>query len=106
MEPRIPSGSWCLFRRGRPVGSRNGRILLVQFSSLIDPEHGGKFTVKKYHSEKRQSDDGWQHEHIELRPINLAYTPIPVTENEAENMRIIGEFVAVVRSGSDEGKNR
>ena len=47
MEPRIPSGSWCLFRRGRPGGSRNGRILLVQFSSMIDPEHGGKFTVKK-----------------------------------------------------------
>jgi SOS-response transcriptional repressor LexA len=99
MEPRIPSGSWCLFRRGRPVGSRNGRILLVQFSSLIDPEHGGKFTVKQYHSEKQQTEDGWRHEHIELRSLNPAFTPIHVTEGEAENLRIVGEFLAVVRPG-------
>jgi hypothetical protein len=31
MEPLIPDGSWCLFRPCRP-GSREGRIVLVQFA--------------------------------------------------------------------------
>ena len=33
MEPLIPDGSWCLFRPC-PAGSREGRIVLVQFASL------------------------------------------------------------------------
>ena len=31
MEPLIPDGSWCLFRPC-PAGSREGRIVLVQFA--------------------------------------------------------------------------
>ena len=104
MEPKIPSGSWCLFRRSLVVGSRHRRILLVQFSSMTDSEHGGKFTVKMYHSEKRQAEDGWRHDHIELRPLNPAYTPIHVTAEEAENLRIVGEFVAVVSPKKDDGE--
>jgi phage repressor protein C with HTH and peptisase S24 domain len=51
MEPIIPDGSWCLFRPC-PVGSREDRIVLVQFASPAVGENGGRFTVKKYHSEK------------------------------------------------------
>jgi hypothetical protein len=51
MEPLIPDGSWCLFRPC-PAGSREGRIVLVQFASLGAGENGGRFTVKKYHSDK------------------------------------------------------
>ncbi len=49
MEPLIPDGSWCLFRPC-PAGSREGRIVLVQFVSLSAGENGDRFTVKKYHS--------------------------------------------------------
>jgi hypothetical protein len=46
MVPKIPSGARCLFRE-RPAGSREGRIVLVQFHSMSDPEGGGRYTLKK-----------------------------------------------------------
>ena len=94
MEPRIPSGSWCLFRRC-PAGSREGRILLIQFHSMSDPENGGRYTIKKYHSKKVVSENEWTHEIIELRPINPEYDSIPVVEQEVNNLLIIGEFIQV-----------
>jgi hypothetical protein len=33
MEPLIPDGSWCLFRPC-PAGSREDRVVLMQFASL------------------------------------------------------------------------
>jgi hypothetical protein len=33
--------------------------------------------VKKYHSSKTVTEEGWQHNHIELRPLNPDYDPIP-----------------------------
>ncbi|MGA8597124.1 MAG: S24 family peptidase, partial [Bryobacteraceae bacterium] len=44
MEPRIPDGSWCVFRRG-VVGSRNNRLVLVRNSELADEN---RYTVKRY----------------------------------------------------------
>ena len=44
MEPRIPYGSRCLFRKDRG-GSREGRLLLVQVNTHLDPENGGRYTV-------------------------------------------------------------
>jgi hypothetical protein len=57
MEPLIPDGSWCLFRPC-PAGSREGRIVLVQFASLSAGENAGRVTVKKYHLEKTVTADG------------------------------------------------
>ena len=81
MEPKIKDGSWNLFRPC-PQGSREGRIVLVQFNSMGDPENGGRFTVKKYHSVKTLSEDAWQHDRIELLPLNPDYDPIPVAPHE------------------------
>lgn len=97
MEPKIPSGSWCLFQPC-PAGSRSGRILLVQFKTMTDPENGGRYTVKKYHSEKQQAEDGWSHQSITLLPTNREYQPIKVTENEAPELLVVGEFVRVVET--------
>ncbi len=49
MEPRIPDGSLCVFRRN-VVGSRNGRLVLVRNSELADEN---QYTVKRYKSEKK-----------------------------------------------------
>jgi hypothetical protein len=97
MEPKIPSGSWCLFRQC-PAGSREGRIVLVQFHSMSDPEGGARYTVKKYHSDRVVTEDGWSHQRIQLRPLNPdpKFQPILVTETEAPELIIVGEFVAVV----------
>jgi phage repressor protein C with HTH and peptisase S24 domain len=95
MEPKIPSESWCLFRQC-PAGSRNGRILLVQFNTMTDPEGGGRYTLKKYHSEKTMTEDGWQHEQVQLLPLNKAYQPIDVNEHEASELTVVGEFLEVL----------
>jgi SOS-response transcriptional repressor LexA len=95
MEPKIPDGSWCLFRKC-PPGSREGKIVLVQFSALGDVATGGRFTVKKYHSEKTVTDDSWAHQRIQLLPLNSGYKPIEVEPQEAEQMIVVGEFIGVL----------
>ena len=94
MEPLISDGSWCLFRPC-PAGSREGRIVLVQFSTLGTGDNGGRFTVKKYHAEKSVTADGWRHESIQLLPLNPAFEPIGLEPEDAADLMIVGEFVRV-----------
>jgi SOS-response transcriptional repressor LexA len=61
-----------------------------------DPENGGRFTVKKYQSVKRVTEDDWKHEHIELVPLNRDYDPIIVTPHEATEMVVVGEWVSSI----------
>ena len=100
MEPLIPDGSWCLFRPC-PAGSREGRIVLVQFASLGVGENGGRFTVKKYHSEKTVTADGWRHDRIQLLPVNPAFEAIEIEPEAAGDMMIVGEYLSPI--GSLEG---
>jgi superfamily II DNA or RNA helicase/HKD family nuclease/SOS-response transcriptional repressor LexA len=95
MEPLIPDGSWCLFRPC-PAGSREGRIVLVQFASLGAGENGGRFTVKKYHSEKTVTADGWRHDRIQLLPVNPAFEAITLEPEDADALTIVGEFSKLV----------
>jgi SOS-response transcriptional repressor LexA len=95
MEPKIRDGSWCLFRPC-PAGSRKGRIVLVQLKSHGDSENGGRFTIKKYDSVTRVSEDEWSHEQIELLPRNRDYDPIPIDPDEASEMLIAGEYVLTI----------
>lgn len=95
MEPRIPSDSWCLFRPC-PAGSREGRLLLVQVNTQTDPEDGGRYTVKRYHAIKRATEDSWEHQAIQLQSLNQDYPPIEVSREEADDLRVIGEFLGVI----------
>jgi hypothetical protein len=96
MEPRIPSGSYCVFRSG-VVGSRQGKIVLVQHNEISDPDTGGSFTVKEYWSEKKFESDGtWRHEKIVLKPLNKAYEPIVLFESAEGEIQLKAEFVAVL----------
>ncbi len=91
MEPLIPDGSWCLFRRC-PAGSREGRIVLVQLATDGAGEGGGRFTVKKYHSEKSVTADGWRHRRIQLVPVNPDFEPIEIPPEDAADLTIVGAF--------------
>ena len=91
MEPLIPDGSWCLFRPC-PAGSREGRIVLVQLGTDGAGEHGGRFTVKKYHSEKTVNADGWQHERIQLLPLNPTFAPITLELQNADDVLVVAEL--------------
>lgn len=91
MEPRIPDGSLCVFRRG-VVGSRNGRLVLVRNSEVADDN---QYTVKRYRSEKRITEDGFQHTRIRLESLNPDYPSWDLDDDE-EKYQVIAEFVRVL----------
>ncbi len=65
MNKIIPNGSICLFRK-YSGGSRNGKIVLVEHTSIQDPDFGSGYTVKEYHSKKNIDGDQWNHQSITL----------------------------------------
>jgi superfamily II DNA or RNA helicase/SOS-response transcriptional repressor LexA len=100
MEPRIPDGSYCLFRA--PVtGTRQGRVVLVQHRGVQDPETGGCFTVKVYESEKADSGETWSHKRITLRPINKSFQPIVLTPDDEGSVNVVAELVGVLDHSSN-----
>lgn len=97
MNRRIPNGAWCLFKHS-PVGSRNGKVVLVQLHDRQDPETGGRFTIKLYRSEKRATEASWEHESIVLRPdsTNSGFSDILLKRDETTSYTVVGELVAVI----------
>ncbi|MEO8050142.1 MAG: S24 family peptidase [Acidobacteriota bacterium] len=92
MEPLIPDGSLCVFRKG-VTGSRQGRLVLVE---ALDEPGNDRYTVKRYRSEKRQIDAGeWSHERISLEPLNPAFEAWDLDPQE-DRYRILAEFVQVL----------
>jgi uncharacterized protein len=68
-------------------------------SANHDPETGGQLTVKLHESTKVTSpDDSWRHGSIVLRPDSTlpGYEPIILTGDQADDLRIIAELVAVL----------
>ena len=66
-----PDGSLNIFR-APVVGSRQGKIVLVELVGVHE-----KYTVKKYTSRKiRPADDEWEHESIRLEPLNPEFEPL------------------------------
>jgi type III restriction enzyme len=96
MEPRMFDGDFCVFR-AKPGGSRQGKIVLVQYRGPADPETGGSFTVKRYSSEKASAGDGeWRHSRITLSPLNPAFQPIVLTPEADGEVQVVAEWVAVL----------
>ena len=101
MEPRIPDGSYCLFRS--PVtGTRQGRTVLVQLRDAVDPDTDQRFTVKRYRSEKTADEFGWRHVKIVLEPINPEFQPIELKTEDEEAVAVVAELVEVIGSGPPE----
>lgn len=98
MEPTIHNGDYVVFR-ANPTGTRQGKTVLAQYRGPADPDTGGAFTVKRYSSEKSATGPGtWQHTRVVLAPTNRSYEPIILFASDAEHVRIIAEFVAVLRA--------
>ena len=98
MEPAITDGAFCVFQHP-VVGSRQGRVVLVQKRDFSDVETGGSYTVKRYHSTKTDDDTGWQHELIELIPDNPDRETFPVlrfTRTADADLQVIAEFIGVL----------
>lgn len=93
MEPEIPDGSLCVFRAS-VVGSRQGKRLLVE--NFAESDSGGqRYTVKRYYSEKRHSEDGeWSHTVVRFEPLNPEFEAWEITEDH--QCRVLGEFIRVL----------
>jgi len=91
MEPRIPDGSLNLFRLN-PVGSRQGKILLIQRFGVTDET--ARYTVKKYTSKKVYSgEDEWRHEQIRLEPLNPEFE---AWDAEPTDFAVVAEWLRVL----------
>ena len=90
MYPDIKDGDICVFEWYNQVGgTREGDIVLAECDGIDDD-----CTIKKYHSVKVQTEEGWRHEKIELIPLNKDYDVIELDENS--KYRTIGIFKCVL----------
>jgi len=96
MEPLIPNGSLCLFRRN-VAGTRQGRVVLVQDRHILDPDTGGSVTIKRY---RRVTDvtDAQSRETvvIHLVPENPDYQPIVLAGVPEGELAVVAEFLEVL----------
>lgn len=97
MNKRIPNGSICIFKKIE-AGTRNGKIVLVENRDVQDPDFNSAFTVKTYSSQKRVTEEGWEHTEIILKPNSYddSYSDIIIDSENADSMSIVGEFVTVL----------
>ena len=95
MLPKIKDGDLCVFERysTEKGGSREGKIVLTQCKDK-DMDYDCRYTIKKYHSEKLQDDEGWKHTKIELIPLNIEYNVIELSEQS--EYRTIGILKCVL----------
>lgn len=91
MEPRIHDGSLNLFRF-EPVGSRQGKILLIERRAVLDET--ARYTVKRYRSEKTEDEKTgeWAHERIRLEPLN----PLEAWDVEPNDSAVVAEWLRVI----------
>lgn len=98
MNRRIPNGSWCLFRQYKG-GSRDKQIVVAEHRDIADLDTGTHVTVKRYRSTKIETGtDEWRHGRISLNPESNEprYKPIELSPREAEDLKVVALFVAVL----------
>ena len=94
MQPKINDGDYCVFS-SYTGGSREGEIVLTEGYNIKDYDSDNiACTIKKYHSEKRVTEDGWEHGSIELIPLNKEYESFIL--NPEDSYRILGVLKKVI----------
>ena len=99
MNKRITNGAICIFKK-YAGGSRSGKILLIENHDVQDPDFNSAFTIKTYASKKIMNEEGWEHLEILLKPnsFDSSYEDIVISEENADYMNIVGEFVQVLKN--------
>ncbi|MBX2872352.1 MAG: DUF2075 domain-containing protein [Saprospiraceae bacterium] len=97
MDLVIPNGALCLFKR-YTGGSRDGLIVLAEYTDFVDQDAGSTYTVKEYQSKKERTETGWQHLEIRLRPKSSqsSYSDLVIDPKMTSQLRIIGFFEGVI----------
>ena len=66
---------------------------------IADPEHGGRYTVKLYDSDKEPSEEGgWRHRVVRLKPDSTdpRFEPIVLKAVNEGELEVIAEVVQVM----------
>ncbi|MEZ5044063.1 MAG: DNA/RNA helicase domain-containing protein [Saprospiraceae bacterium] len=97
MNKIIPNGSVCLFRK-YSGGSRDGKIVLCEHTSIQDPDFGSGYTIKEYRSKKHIDGEQWRHASIVLKPVSFSdqFQDIEIVADELNSFRTIGIFECVI----------
>lgn len=96
MQPKINDGDYCVFSH-YTGGSREGEIVLVESYNIKDYDSDNiACTIKKYYSEKRATEDGWERTRIELIPLNKKYESFSLNP-EDEGFKVLGVLKKVIR---------
>lgn len=96
MEPKIPEGSLCLFRK-YTGGTRQGRIFLIQARGLKSSETGEAFVIKKYMRQSQpRSTDEENPAVIHLVSENPSFPPIILVGLSDDEVQTLAEFVRVI----------
>ena len=95
MEPLNRDDAWYLFRA--PVeGTRQSKTAPVQLRDTTDPETDQHYTVNATRAKRAKEGDSWRHEKITLKPVNLDYESIVLTDADEDELRVIAELVQVL----------
>lgn len=97
MNKIIPDGAVCLFRLN-PGGSRNGKIVLVECADIQDGDAGSRYMVKEYESVKAETEEGWRHRIIRLKPRSTdpEHVTLEISGDDEYRYRVVGEFVRLI----------
>jgi hypothetical protein len=94
MEPKIPDGSICLFRKD-PGGSRNGKIVLCRIEGFAGD--APLALIKLYHSERESSADTLgEAKKVILSSLNASHPPIEI--KSGEDFSILGIFERLIET--------
>jgi uncharacterized protein len=99
MNKIVKDGQIALFKKYNG-GSRNGLMVIAEYYDYQDVDFGSCYTFKEYYSQKTETEEGWQHEKIILKPKSYdpSYQEIEIDpESIVENaFKIIGIFDRVI----------
>jgi type III restriction enzyme len=96
MDPLIPAGTYCLFRKAGDTDLAE-RVLLVSHPKINDAEYGGNWTIRKVSVTGSVGEGpGAEHGQAKLTTAMPGDLPVVIDLSGAESLSVLGEFVGTL----------
>jgi hypothetical protein len=90
LAPEVDAGTYCVFE---PLtGERDGRILLVFHTAITDPLTGGQYTLRRYRSERQQTDAG-SVLRVQLEAVRPGVLPLVLTPKDEDEIHVVAGLI-------------
>ena len=77
----------------------------MQHRDIADPDTGGRYTIKRYRSEKVADEEGgWRHQRVVLQPESdqPGHAPIVLELGpEQDEVQVVAEWLMLMPAGGD-----